>query len=434
MHNTILSLPGPDTFAVSQLERSTHNTKLSLSRLMLPREADTHCKVMATDLHKPLQVGRIKLSHRIVLAPCTRYRVDEQHKILDIVPTYYGERASVPGTLLITEATAVSLWAAGGKRTPVLETDEQVTAWKRVVDAVHERGSFIFIQLYCQGRTAIKEFRDRDGTGPAFSSSAVPLPEMKFGDSIIHRPDEPTPVEMTEEDIQRAIGDWVEAAKKAVNVAGFDGVEVHGAHGFLVDQFIQDVVNQRTDDWGGSIPNRSRFPLALATAVSDAIGSDRVGIRFSPWNTFRGMGMQERALPQFTHLISELKKLGLAYLHLIQPPLAGGPQARRTGSEENLNQPFIDLWKGTTSAIIVAGGYTAESARKIVDVDCAGHNMAVAMGRFFTSNPDLVFRIQRGIAPSMYEREFFYEPAGAKGYLGFGVSEEWEKERSKASV
>jgi NADPH2 dehydrogenase len=201
-----------------------------------------------------------------------------------------------------------------------------------------------------------------------------------------------------------------------------------------VDQFIQDVVNQRTDDWGGSIPNRSRFPLEVVKAVSNAIGSDRVGIRFSPWNTFRGMGMQERTIPQFTHLIGELKKLNLAYLHLIQPPVAGGPHARRTGSEENLNQPFVDLWKGATSAVILAGGYTAESAKQLVDVDCAGHNMAVAMGRFFTSNPDLVFRIQRGIAPSMYKREFFYEPAGAEGYLGFGVSEEWEKERSKVSV
>lgn len=197
-----------------------------------------------------------------------------------------------------------------------------------------------------------------------------------------------------------------------------------GANGFLIDQFTQDVCNQRLDRWGGSIENRSRFALEVAKAVTKAIGPDRTGIKFSPWNTFRGMCMQDPT-PQFTYLLEQLKPLDLAYLHLVHPPLTEDPD---TSTERDPNQPFIKLWQGSKTPIILAGGYTAVRAKKSVDLLYPGQDIAIAMGRWFIANPDLVFRMQKGIMLNPYRRQFFYGPASREGYLDYTFSEEWKKQ------
>lgn len=180
-------------------------------------------------LFRPLRLGRLELSNRIVLAPCTRFRVDEEHKILDFVPEYYSERAAVPGTLLITEGTNLSLWATGRKRVPLIYTAQQVAAWKRVADAVHERGCFIFMQLNAHGRVAEQEVRDVEGTGPVYSSSALTMPtENVIGDGKLYVAPPSMPKPMTEDEIQRIVQEYAEAARRAVYEAGFDGVEIQG--------------------------------------------------------------------------------------------------------------------------------------------------------------------------------------------------------------
>lgn len=180
-------------------------------------------------LFRQLHLGRLNLSNRIVLAPCTRFRVDATHTILDYVPEYYAERAAVPGTLLITEGTNLSPWATGRPRVPMIHTDQQIAAWKRVADAVHEKGCFIFMQLNAHGRVAEQDYRDKDGTGPVYSSSDLPMPvETVIGEGKVYTSPPSIPVPMSEDQIQRIVNEFAEAARKAVFEAGFDGVEVQG--------------------------------------------------------------------------------------------------------------------------------------------------------------------------------------------------------------
>lgn len=293
---------------------------------------------------------------------------------------YYGQRATTPGTLIIGEATFISAEASG---TPELRagiwTPAQIEAWRRVVEAVHKKGSFIFLQLWSLGRSADPEHKRKQGTGDVVSSSAVP--ETEGGH--VPRP-------LAEDEIRKYIQDYATAAKTAVGIAGFDGVELHGANGSLIDQFTQDVCNRRTDGWGGSIENRSRFALEITKAVCAAVGSDRVGFRISPWSTYNGMGMKG-ALPQFSHLLRDLKDLDIAYLHLVESRVAGRVDVE---AGESLD-PFIDLW-GDTTPIVLAGGFSPEMAKKAADEEYANRDVAIAFGRAFVTNPDLVEKLKEG--------------------------------------
>jgi NADPH2 dehydrogenase len=201
--------------------------------------------------------------------------------------------------------------------------------------------------------------------------------------------------------------------------------EIHGANGYLVDQFTQDVANNRTDRWGGSIENRSRFGLEVAKAVVDAVGADKTGIRLSPWSTFQGMKMVD-PVPQFSHLIKGLKELNLSYVHLVESRIAGNADVESTEK----NDPFIDIWAGT-SPILLAGGFTPTSAYEDVNKVYKDKEIAVVFGRYFISNPDLVFRVRHGLDLTKYNRDKFYNPKSKEGYIDYPFSEQWQREQAK---
>lgn len=223
-------------------------------------------------LFQPLQVGPNKLSNRLVMAPLTRFRAEDNHVQLPFVKEYYEQRACVPGTLLITEATFISPAASGYPNIPGIWNDDQIKAWKEVTDAVHAKGSFIWLQLWALGRAANPEVKQAEGTGDLVSAS-----DYRMTDNS------PQPRPLTEDEIQQYIKEYGQAAENAVKKAGFDGVEIHGANGYLIDQFTQDVSNRRSDQWGGSVENRSRFALEVTKSVISKVGAERTGIRLSPW-------------------------------------------------------------------------------------------------------------------------------------------------------
>ncbi|KAL2798949.1 hypothetical protein BJX66DRAFT_15005 [Aspergillus keveii] len=368
-------------------------------------------------LFTPLKVGNLQLAHRITLPPMTRFRVTpENHIPLDIVTEYYAQRASVPGTLLITEATLISQRTGVYKNVPGLWTPEQVAQWRKVTDAVHAKGSYIYAQLWALGRVAdidaTREELGDDAGGQLISASDLP-----YYEGVVPRA-------MTEDEIQAVIADFASAAKNAIE-AGFDGIEVHGANGYLVDQFIQGAVNKRTDRWGGSVENRARFPLEVLRAVVDAIGVERTAIRYSPWSTFQGMGQDSDAelIEQFGYLARETAKLGLAYVHVVEARIAGNTE---TDEHPDRNLEFFFREYGRAGPIMVAGGYVGESAKEAVDVHYKGHDVLVAIGRPWTANPDLPFKVKQGIPLRKYEREHFYTVRDPKGYIDYEFSDEFK--------
>lgn len=362
-------------------------------------------------LFEPLQVGPNKLSNRLVMAPLTRFRADDNHVPLPMVKDYYAQRACVPGTLLISEATIIAPPAGGYPNVPAIFTEDQIKGWKEVTDAVHAKGSYIWLQLWALGRAASQEVLTSTGDGDFVSSSDVPIAEGS-----------PAPRPLTEDEIQQYIQHYAQAASNAVKKAGFDGVEIHGANGYLIDQFTQDTANKRTDKWGGSVENRSRFGLEVTKAVVEAVGAERTGIRLSPWSSFQGMKMAE-PIPQFTHLIAGLKDLKLAYLHLVESRIAGNADIEATEK----NDPFIEQW-GKTSPIFLAGGFTPDSSRQAVDAQYKDKDVAIVFGRYWISTPDLVFRIENGIELTPYNRDLFYNAKEAKGYVDWPFSEAFQKQ------
>ncbi|OJD19676.1 hypothetical protein AJ78_00408 [Emergomyces pasteurianus Ep9510] len=352
------------------------------------------------NLQTPIQVGNITLQHRVVLAPLTRYRADDNHVPLPFVKDYYAQRASIPGTLLITEGTFISPRAGGFSNVPGIYNDMQIKAWKEVTDAVHAKGCFIFCQLWALGRAANAQVLTANGY-PVVSSSNLPISEKR-----------PVPEPLDEEGIQTFIRDYVQAAKNAIH-AGFDGVEIHGANGYLCDQFLQDLCNNRNDRWGGSIENRSRFCIEVATEVAAAIGCEKTAYRVSPWSPFQGMGMADPR-PQFTHLAQSLAKIGLAYLHIVESRINGSQSFDGTYQSTDF---LVDAFENC-GAVILAGGFTAQSAEKTID-NHKNQRIAIAFGRYFTANPDLPFRVFNHIDFTSYNRGTFYTPKSTVGYIDY---------------
>merc|ERR1712032_397324 len=355
-------------------------------------------------LFQPLKLGNLQLKNRVVMAPLTRFRATDAHVPLPMVAEYYGQRASVPGTLLITEATFISAQAGGYANVPGIYNQDQIDAWRKVTDEVHKKGSFIYLQLWALGRVADVKQSEKEGI-MVKSSSAVPLDK-----------DHATPKEMTIPEIKEMIATYAQAAKNAI-AAGFDGVELHGANGYLIDQFIQDKVNQRNDEYGGSVENRSRFAIEAVKAVVDAVGAERTGIRLSPFSTFQGMRMKDPA-PQFSHLIKRLNDFNLSYIHLVESRISGNADVESTDRIE----PFFDLFDGP---ILAAGGFKPDSARRLVDDEQPNRDIAVVFGRYFISTPDLVFRLKNGIELNPYNRNMFYLPMKEEGYTDYPFSKEF---------
>ncbi|KAF4809957.1 Chanoclavine-I aldehyde reductase fgaOx3 [Colletotrichum siamense] len=360
-------------------------------------------------LFKPLKVGGIELGNRLALAPLTRYRADDEWTPTPMMKEYYEQRACVPGTLLISEGTLISYRTAGRWNIPGIWNDAHIAAWKEVTDAVHVKGSFIYCQLWHLGRGGRVDVLQQLGLNLE-SSSAVPINE-----------DSPTPVELTEDDISQIIQDYAQAARNAIR-AGFDGVEIHGANGYLPDQFLQDTCNKRNDAWGGSIEKRARFHLEVTKAVVEAVGADRTAIRLSPYSDFQGMLMDDPD-PTFKYVTEQLKPLGLAYLHLIEARISGNDDTD-TGGQRNVKW-LVELWDNV-SPVLLAGGLNAETARKAVEETYKDYDVAIVFGRFFISNPDLVFRIKEGINLEKYERTYFYTPKLPTGYIDYPFSPQFQ--------
>ncbi|KAG8717614.1 hypothetical protein FRC08_007097 [Ceratobasidium sp. 394] len=356
-----------------------------------------------SNLFEPLQIGDLTLQHRIVLAPLTRFRADDAHVHRDLATEYYKQRSQVPGTLLITEATFIAAEAGGFANVPGIWSDDQIAAWKKVVDAVHANGSYIYLQLWALGRAADPAVIRAEGH-PYVSSSATRL-EGQSED----------PQALTKEDIKRYVSLYVQAAKNAVHKAGFDGVEIHSANGYLPDQFLQDTCNQRTDEYGGSVEKRARFTLEITDAVVAAVGVKKTGIRFSPWSRFQDMCMED-PVPTFSYVVEELVKRhpDLAYIHFAEPRVSGDGDADSAHNPVRESNDFArEIW--APRPFISAGGFTLDTATAHADKHA---NEAVAFGRLFISNPDLPERFLAGAALTKYNRATFYTP-GPVGYTDY---------------
>lgn len=348
----------------------------------------------------------MKLNHRVVMAPLTRLRADASHIPLPMSTAYYEQRASVPGTLLIAEATQISPSEGGIPHGPGIWSEAQVESWKKITDAVHAKGSYIYCQLIALGRAADPGQLQADGGYELLAPSPIPI---ESGMQV--------PKALSENQIKKIIQNFAIAAQNAIR-AGFDGVEVHGANGYLVDQFLQDVTNQRSDQWGGSIPNRARFGLDIAKALVDAVGPERVGFRLSPWNTWQGMKMVD-PVPQFAYFVEQLKDLKLAYLHVIESRVINNVDCEKGESIDFL----LDIWRDT-SPVLVAGGYNADNLEDAVK-EYKNNDVAVVFGRHFLANPDLPFRLRHRIPLNGYNRESFYSAMQENGYADYPFSSEF---------
>ena len=280
--------------------------------------------------------------------------------------------------------------------------------------AVHAKGSFIIQQLWALGRTSTPE-QLKEELGPDAKVTGAGDIAYEGG---------PTPTPSTEAEIKQYIGFYAQAAKNAI-AAGFDGVEIHSANGYLVDQFLQDVSNNRTDSYGGSVENRARFGLEVAKAVVDAVGAERTGIRLSPFSEFQGMGMADPR-PQFSYFAKELKKLKLAYIHVVESRVNNNEDIEETDSVRFL----VDIWDNQ-SPVLLAGGFKPALAKSTVDEEYKDNDVAIVFGRWFTSNPDLVFRIKEGIELTPYDRKRFYNKGQVDGYTTWKFSKEFEEQAAK---
>jgi NADPH2 dehydrogenase len=365
---------------------------------------------VSSKLFKAMRIGTFEVSNRVVLAPLTRLRADDKHVPLPFVADYYAQRASYPGTFLLTEATFIAPQAGGYPNIPGIYNTAQIEAWKKVTAAVHAKKSFIFLQLWALGRTARANVLKQE----------LGNKRNVIGASNIPFEGGATPTPLTEEEIWEFVGYYKQAAKNAIE-AGFDGVEIHGANGYLVDQFLQDVSNQRTDAWGGSMEKRATFGLEVAKAVVEAVGPERTGIRISPFSDYQGMRM-ENPLPQFSYFTEQLKKLNLAYIHVIETrEIHPDPEARGSSSVDFI----LNIW-GNTSPVLLAGGFKPETAYNAVDEKHKNQEIAIVFGRYFISNPDLVFRIKEKLALTPYDRNWFYTPKEVNGYTTWEFSKEWD--------
>ncbi|KAL8159406.1 hypothetical protein V2J09_000943 [Rumex salicifolius] len=359
-------------------------------------------------LISPYQMGKFSLSHRVVMAPLTRQRsynnITQPQAVL-----YYSQRAS-KGGLIIAEATGVSDTAQGYPNTPGLWTKEQVEAWKPVVDAVHAKGGVFFSQIWHVGRVSSPVFQP-NRQNPISSTDKPLQPQLRSNGYDIGNYSMPR--RLRTEEIPLVVNDYRLAARNAIE-AGFDGVEIHGAHGYLIDQFMKDSVNDRTDQYGGSLENRCRFGLEVLEAVIDEIGADRVGMRLSPFASYNEAGdSNPNALGLY--MAQSLNKYGILYCHVVEPRMK--TIAEKIECQESL-MPMRKAFDGT---FIVAGGYTRQDGNEAVE---NGRADLVAYGRWFISNPDLPRRFALDAPLNKYHRETFYVPEPVIGYTDYPFLEE----------
>lgn len=356
-------------------------------------------------LFAPLKLGRYILSHRVVMAPLTRMRAAVPGNLpTELGAEYYSQRASAGG-LIVTEASQVTPSGQGYPATPGIHSAEQIAGWKKITNAVHAKGGVIFMQLWHVGRVSHTSFQP-DGALPVAPSAIAPAGKS-FTPSFQMVPFE-TPRALEIGEIPGIIEAYREGARNAL-AAGFDGVELHGANGYLIEQFLHSKANHRTDAYGGSVENRSRLLMDVMTALVDVWGADRVGVRLSPFGTFNDVGDAD-PIGLYSHILSRLAPLNIAYVHMIE---ARDTDAGEAGAPLAIND-LRRFWSGT---LILAGGFIGPSADAAIR---AGQGDAVAFGRHFIANPDLPRRLQLGAALNPYNRATF-AGGGAAGYTDYPV-------------
>lgn len=355
---------------------------------------------MADILFSKYKLRNLELGNRVVMAPMTRAR-SEQNIPGDIVAKYYGQRSEAG--LIITEGTAPSPNGLGYARIPGIFNEAQRNAWKKTTDVVHSNGSRIFVQLMHTGR--VSHPLNQPKGARVLAPSAVATPDEMFTEERGLLPC-PVPDAMTEEDIERTMGEYEHAARLAIE-AGFDGVELHGANGYLIDQFLNRASNQRSDEWGGTIAGRTRFAVEVAKRVGNSIGFEKVGMRVSPYGVFNGMTPDPEHDELYADLVAKLDALGLAYIHIVDHSSMGAPPVK-----DEIKQMIRERFSGT---VILSGGYDRERAE---------HDLAekrgdlVAFGRPFVSNPNLVSRLKAKTPLTDTDFSTLYTP-GEKGYTDY---------------
>ncbi|TYJ32458.1 hypothetical protein E1A91_A05G035900v1 [Gossypium mustelinum] len=370
-------------------------------------------------LFSPYKMGKFNLSHRVVLAPMTRCRA------LNGIPRpalaeYYTQR-STPGGFLITEGTLISDTGAGFPHVPGIYNEEQVEAWKMIVDAVHAKGGIIFCQLWHVGRASHTVYQP-GGVAPISSTNKpiskrwrILMPDGSYG--IYPKP---RPLETSE--IQEVVEHYRKAALNAIR-AGFDGIEIHGAHGYLIDQFLKDGINDRTDEYGGSLANRCKFLMQIVQAVASAIGIDRVAVRMSPAIDHLD-ATDSNPLNLGLAVIERLNKLQLqlgsklAYLHVTQPRYHayGQTESGKHGNEDEEAYLLRALKRTYLGTFMCSGGFNRELGMQAV---AEGDADLVSYGRLFISNPDLVFRLKVNAPLNRYIRKTFYTHDPVVGYTDY---------------
>lgn len=351
-------------------------------------------------LFDSVRLGRIALANRIVMAPLTRNRAGAGCVPGDLAVEYYAQRASAG--LIITEASQISQQGQGYQDTPGIYSDAQVAGWRKVTDAVHARGGRMAIQLWHVGRVSHASLQP--GGGAPVAPSAIRAEAKTYVGNAFA--DTSQPRALAREEIAGIVADYRKAAANAI-VAGFDAVEVHGANGYLVDQFLKDGANRRTDDYGGSIENRARFLLEVMDAIIAEIGADRTGLRLSPVTPANGIS-DSNPQPLFNYVLDELEKRHPVYIHVIEGATQGPRDVAPDFSFEALRKRYGGAW-------MVNNGYDLALARETV---AAGRADLVAFGRPFIANPDLVERLRRDAPLNELDRATLYG-GGARGYVDY---------------
>jgi len=363
-------------------------------------------------LLSPFQLGRFSLSHRVVMAPLTRCRSygcvpQPSHAAL-----YYSQRAT-PGGLLIAEATGIDETCNGYPHTPGIWTSEQVEAWKPIVKAVHDKGAFFFCQIWHVGRVSHTSYQPNGAAPPSSTNRRISTGQVYLptADGVA---DYSTPRALETEEVGQYVEHFRKAARNAIE-AGFDGVEIHGAHGYLIDQFLKSGINYRTDKYGGSLENRCRFLVEILEAVNEEIGSDRVGVRLSPYTNVVDAS-DEDPTGLSVYLAETLNKFDLLYVHGVEPRFHPEKEVQ---SVESL-WPMRKAYKGT---FVVAGGYSAEEGNEAIR---SGKADLVVYGRLFLANPDLPKRFALKAPLNKYNRATFYTQDPVVGYTDYPFLEDVE--------
>ncbi|MBZ9676380.1 alkene reductase [Mesorhizobium sp. ES1-1] len=366
-----------------------------------------------TTLFDPLQAGDLALANRIVMAPLTRNRSPNAVPG-DLSVTYYSQRATAG--LIVTEATAISHQGQGYANVPGLYGADQLAGWKRVTDAVHKGGGKIVVQLWHVGRISHNSLQP--GGGKPVAPSAITAKSKTFlvkpdGSGEFAETSEPRALDASE--IPGIVDDYRRAAKAAIEVAGFDGVEIHGANGYLVDQFLRSGTNHRTDNYGGSIENRTRFLFEVVDAVAGAVGPGRTGIRLSPVTPANDASDTDPQ-PLFNHVVEGLGRRGLAYVHIVEGATGGDRNFSQGGKPFDYSELKATYRNaGGSGAWLANNGYDKELAEKAV---AEGRADLVAFGKLFIANPDLVDRLKRNAGLNTPDKATFYG-GGAKGYIDY---------------